>query len=331
MSLMVHTSNQQSFLLLYAGDNKDTESRLRMYTDWLDEEGRHWYSPNLRAYRDFLLERGLSPRSTSAHLSTVRSHYRRVLRADSVRSELFIIAQQQTDRFAEAKAMVDEVVQRIENTIHPEEAPVKVVVSQDKPDDWQIRLTPEQAHRLLRAPGRDTLIGKRDTAMIATMLCTGIREQELADLEVGDHTVSFDGHLALHVKIGKGGKERVVPYGGLDWCVVLIDEWLDAAGIDEGPLFRGIRGNRVLYENLTARSVQYRLAAYPIVINGELTKIKPHDLRRSYARRMYETGVDVVAIQQNLGHANLKETLGYIGRLDVDKRRPGDIWEFSLV
>jgi integrase len=147
---------------------------------------------------------------------------------------------------------------------------------------------------------------------------------------VGDHTALFDGHLAGHVKEGKGGKERVVPYGGLDWAVTLIDEWLDAARIEEGPIFRGIKGDRILDQALGVRSVQYRLKAYPIVIDGTLRWVRPHDCRRSYARRMYDTGADPVAIQQNLGHSDLKTTLAYIGRLNADRRRPGDLWPFNL-
>ena len=50
----------------------------------------------------------------------------------------------------------------------------------------------------------------------------------------------------------------------------------------------------------------------------------------SYARRLYEAGFDLVAIQQNLGHADVKTTLGYIGELDAEKRRPPAIYAFDL-
>jgi len=58
--------------------------------------------------------------------------------------------------------------------------------------------------------------------------------------------------------------------------------------------------------------------------------VTPHDLRRTYARRLYEGGLDVVAIQQNLGHADLKTTLGYIGTLDADRRRAPAVYNFDL-
>ena len=51
---------------------------------------------------------------------------------------------------------------------------------------------------------------------------------------------------------------------------------------------------------------------------------------RIYARRLYEAGFDLVAIQQNLGHADVKTTLGYIGELDAGKRGPPAIYAFDL-
>jgi hypothetical protein len=50
----------------------------------------------------------------------------------------------------------------------------------------------------------------------------------------------------------------------------------------------------------------------------------------STLRRLYEAGLDRVAIQQNLGHADVKMTLGYIGELDAEVRRPPAIYGFDL-
>ena len=66
------------------------------------------------------------------------------------------------------------------------------------------------------------------------------------------------------------------------------------------------------------------------MVDGKLAKVKPHDLRRTYARRLYEAGVDLVAIQQNLGHASQQTTLGYIGTLDVARRKPPAVYSFDL-
>ena len=53
-------------------------------------------------------------------------------------------------------------------------------------------------------------------------------------------------------------------------------------------------------------------ASYPVTVGGKPVHVKPHDCRRTYARRLYEAGVDPVALQQNLGHSDLKTTIGYI-------------------
>ena len=71
-----------------------------------------------------------------------------------------------------------------------------------------------------------------------------------------------------------------------------------AAGIDEGPVFRDFcRGNKTLRPgSLSMRDIQYLLGRYPIAVNGDLVTVKPHDLRRTYARRLYEAGMAPVEI-----------------------------------
>lgn len=58
--------------------------------------------------------------------------------------------------------------------------------------------------------------------------------------------------------------------------------------------------------------------------------LPPHDLRRTYARRLYEAGLPLLGIQQNLGHASHTTTERYIGQLDARARRPSDIYRFDL-
>ena len=131
---------------------------------------------------------------------------------------------------------------------------------------------------------------------------------------------------------GKGCKERLIPYGELSWVLAIVDRWLVAANIENGPVFRGMyKGSRRLRRGrLSVRAIQYILTSYPVMVDGELTNIRPHDCRRTYARRLYEAGMDLVAIQQNLGHADVKTTLGYIGTLDAGRRRAPAIYSFDL-
>jgi integrase/recombinase XerD len=242
---------------------------------------------------------------------------------------------------ADILAMSNEALQRLQNAIDPKSAPVKIEKKRDHTDAEHLRLTADQASALLAAPGVGTVKGLRDTAIIAVMLCTGIREQELCNLDVADLRQKVNGELALRVHEGKRATTRLVPYGALDWCLVIVDRWLAVAGIDAGAVFcRVLRGGAVQSGNLTTRAIQQIIGGYtvkgqhtggyPVTVDGELRYVRPHDLRRTYARRLYEAGVSVEAIQQNLGHISRQTTLNYIGDLGFDQRKPPAVYTFDL-
>lgn len=316
---------------------KDRLHRLSRFAGWMHAQGRAWHKIDLAAYRDHLLDR-LASSSASAHLSTIRTRYRELLRDDARRDELFTLAGDrlqeldQEDTPANRKAFVDELVTRLENALASEAAPVQVPVCQDRPDADHWRLTAAQANALMASPGVDTLAGLRDTAVIALMLCTGVREAELCALDVADLRQWLGEELALHVRKGKGCKERLVPYGELSWVLAIVDAWMSSVGIGRGSVFRGLyKGGRKLRPGrLSVRAVQYIVGRYPVNVDGTLVTVRPHDLRRTYARRLYEAGVDLVAIQQNLGHADHKTTLRYIGDLDAEARRAPAVYSFNL-
>ena len=114
----------------------------------------------------------------------------------------------------------------------------------------------------MAAPGTDTLRGKRDTAILALFLCTGVREAELASLLVQDLHQHLDGALALRVRRGKGMKQRLVPYGSLAWVVPIVTDWLAHARVIAGPVFRGFKRNgEVRGTAISVRAIQYILAA----------------------------------------------------------------------
>jgi site-specific recombinase XerD len=318
--------------------DKYTRYRLNKFQEWMAAQGRPWHKPDLARYRDDLLAGGLAPATVRGHLSTIRARYRVIVNDDTTRDLLYRLAQRAlqdiggADTPANRKAFVDEMSTRLQNAISPEASAVAVKISQDRPDSAYLRLSGEQAVTLMKSPGLRTLRGLRDTAVIATMLCTGIREAELSALDAGDLRQRLGGELALHVREGKGCKERLIPYGELSWVLVILDAWMKVAGIPGGAVFRGFYkgGKRLRPGRLSVRAVQYILADYPIVVAGVVTAVRPHDCRRTYARRLYEAGVDLVAIQQNLGHADTKTTLGYIGTLDADQRRAPAVYAFDL-
>lgn len=309
-------------------ENKDQRSRLKLYVAWLDVMHMKWYQPDLAAYRDYLKALGKENSTIAAALSTIRARYTTLMR----NRDLFFNAMPSEMSFIEKQAFVNETITRIENILHPDHARISVTKHQDIEDSKHLRLTTSQANALLRQPDVTTLSGLRDLALISLILCTGIREMEVVNLKVDDLRQALGGELALRVQNGKGNKSRLVPYGELDWCLVVVDRWLGIANIADEAVFRGFyKGNRRIRNTaLTERAILDILNNYPIAINGEKKTVKPHDLRRTYARRLYEAGMDIVAIQQNMGHANLKTTLEYIGALDVEKRRARAVYQYDL-
>ncbi len=323
----------RSLLEEVTSQDKNLRSRMAKYLDWLDNNDLNWLQPDLGAWRDDLLELGMSPASIRVYLSNIRSAYDQVIGSSEFRDLLYNQARSiGVESPADQKAFVDELTTRIEQAIDPKATKVRVATHQDQPESQHLRLTKGQAEALIVAPGVATLTGLRDTAVILTLLCTGIREAELVTLDVPDLRQEFGGELALHVRQGKGSKVRLVPYGDLDWCLAIVDRWLEVTGIDAGPVFRGLykSGRRMRPGRLSVRGVENILSSYPIAVGGRTVTVKPHDCRRTYARRLYEAGVDLVAIQQNLGHAGIKTTQGYIGELDASYRRAAGVYSFDL-
>ena len=95
--------------------------------------------------------------------------------------------------------------------------------------------TAEEGRRLWQSPDADTLKGKRDRAILAVLLGCGLRRRELADLDFR-HLQQREEHWAIVDLVGKGGHIRTVPVP--DWVKTTIDEWLEAAAISAGRLFR---------------------------------------------------------------------------------------------
>ena len=331
----ITTRTRTTRVLMPSQPNKDEASRLAPFIDWLDEHQQDWHQPNLAAYRDHLLndyqnprrtrQPGLAPSSVATHLATIRGRYQQLLRDNDIRQELYNLAPAASSP-ADKAAFVNELLARVQNAIHHTTAPVRVIQRQDEADGHHIRLTGHQLTALLQAPGIDTLLGLRDTAILALLAMTGIRESELVALDVDDLRQHYDGALALHVRDGKGGKARLVPYGAGDWCLAYVDAWLAAAGITSGAVFRGLyKGGKVRPNRITTRAINKLMLNYHISIDGQQRAVKPHDLRRTYAKLLHDGGMSIQYIASNLGHASIETTSHYIGRGDGHQRQPSAV------
>jgi len=167
-----------------------------------------------------------------------------------------------------------------------------------------------QARGLLAAPAEDSIKGKRDRAILATLLYHGLRRSELCKLRVQDYRFQISGVPHLFVD-GKGDKERHVPLH--DLAAELIDDYLDAAGHGAdagGALFRPLRNSRggSLEEAITPDGV-YKLVRYYSATLG--AKIRTHSLRATAATNALNHDADLAKVQEWLGHANISTTRLY--------------------
>ncbi len=183
--------------------------------------------------------------------------------------------------------------------------PAKLVSTPRREKRLPAVLTADDAQRLMEAPdttthgNSDTV--SRDRAVLETLYSTGIRASELTGMNRDD----IDRHDRLVRIRGKGRKERVVPIGrrALD----AVNAYLDTKeNIPENDaVFTGPSGKR-----LTARTVQRILENYRKSL-GLAQKASPHTLRHSFATHLLESGADLRAIQELLGHASLSTTQRY--------------------
>ena len=165
-------------------------------------------------------------------------------------------------------------------------------------------LRAEQATDLVLAPGEEAApVVLRDRAVLELLYATGIRVSELCGLDRADVDA---GRRVVRV-LGKGDKERSVPYGLP--AQEALEDWLrlgrapGRAG-QRDALFLGARGGR-LQPTVVRRLVSgYARAA-------GLPHTTPHGLRHSAATHLLEGGADLRAVQELLGHASLASTQIY--------------------
>jgi len=167
-------------------------------------------------------------------------------------------------------------------------------------------LGPDQARALVEsAGGAEEPVGLRDAVALELLYGSGIRVSELVGLDVDD----VDRGRRLLRVLGKGRKERSVPYGVP--AEQALDAWLSRgrpalATSDSGPaLLLGARGRR-----LDAREVRRTVHAAVAGTPGT-PDIGPHGLRHSAATHVLEGGADLRSVQELLGHASLATTQIY--------------------
>ena len=170
-------------------------------------------------------------------------------------------------------------------------------------------LTAEQGHALWHAPDHQRLKGKRDRALLALLLACGLRRHEAVALRLED-LQQREEHWAIVDMVGKGGHIRTVPVP--DWVRNELNEWLIAAAIDRGRLFRRVnRVGRAWGEGITEKAVWHIVKESAKTVG--IARLAPHDLRRTCARLCHASGGELEQIQFLLGHVSVQTTERYLG------------------
>lgn len=178
-------------------------------------------------------------------------------------------------------------------------------------------LDPEVMGVLLETPDRTTPLGRRDRAILELFYASGLRLSELVGLDLEDANLNS----RLVRVLGKGGKERIVPFNRSAASAIrtyLADRrtlisrlqttttpGYRGAAVNREPLFVNYRGGR-----LSSRSVD-RLVRRHVAQASTTSGISPHALRHSFATHLLEQGADLRAIQELLGHARVSTTQRY--------------------
>jgi integrase/recombinase XerC len=168
---------------------------------------------------------------------------------------------------------------------------------------------------LLSSLPSDDPASKRDAAILELLYSSGLRVGELVALRVGDLSLEV-GTVRV---TGKGRKVRVVPVG--EKAVRALRAYLEVRPAPRGRAFRGFvdeplflnrRGTvgRKSGAGISARSVA-RVLAEAIARGGVGRHLSPHGVRHSFATHLLESGADLRAIQEMLGHASLSTTQRY--------------------
>ena len=172
--------------------------------------------------------------------------------------------------------------------------PAELIRAPKIPRKLPTTIDQEQVSAILSAPNRATALGLRDAAMLELLYATGLRVSELVNLRRDQW---HDGWIVV---TGKGGKDRLVPYG--DQAGAVVTAYLNTRSDSLQPMFLTGRGTEMSRQNFWMRLRKYTTSA------GVRGKVSPHTLRHAFATHLLMHGADLRSVQAMLGHSDISTT-----------------------
>jgi site-specific recombinase XerD len=174
----------------------------------------------------------------------------------------------------------------------------------------------------------DSLIGKRDRALLCLGFAGAFRRSELCALDVADLTEVPHG-LRVLIRRSKGdqegqGQEVAIPRGYKLRPVEAVQTWLEAADISAGPVFRAVAlGGRVSAEALEGDGAARIIKRYAKRVGLDPAAYSGHSLRSGFLTSAAESGAGIFKMMEQSRHKSMDTLRGYIRKVDMFKGHAG--------
>jgi len=270
------------------------------------------FDESIQRYRRYLTyERRLSPHTIQSYLLDLKQ-FREYLDMDDIRDValenissflLYLSKENLAARSVQRKiSSLKSFFKYFVVTGVLQENPVNLLSSPGKVQSLPKTLSEVEVEKLLNAPDYQTVRGLRDKAMLELLYATGLRVSELVHLTIQE--IFYEpGFLKI---MGKGGKERAVPFGES------AGRWMkryEQSGRNElmkkpvSEFFLNRYGH-----GMTRQAFWQIIKKYAIQVQIDRKKVSPHVLRHCFATHLLNHGSDLRSIQVMLGHENLSTT-----------------------
>ncbi|MFC0136941.1 tyrosine recombinase XerC [Staphylococcus petrasii] len=269
---------QKTFLNMLKVERNFSDHTLKSYHDDLEQFNRFLNQEMLqlntfeykdaRNYLSFLYSQNLKRTTVSRKISTLRTFYEFWMTQD------------------------DSIINPFVQLVHPKK-------EQYLPQFFY----EEEMEALFKTVAKDSKKGLRDRVILELLYATGIRVSELVNIKLTDIDMSLPGVKVL----GKGNKERFVPFG--EFCRQSIEQYLN----EFKPVQHKTHPYLIVNMNgdpITVRGIRYVLNDV-VKRTAGVTEIHPHKLRHTFATHLLNQGADLRTVQSLLGHVNLSTTGKY--------------------